>query len=116
LQHSDGFPRLRREVWNVQGVVWVVRAPRIVCLCGPARLPPPPPSSYRYTVPTYVPELLCSLARCLHDPHPIPVTVKRVVMEFKRTHHDNWAVHKAAFTEDQLTELAELLVSPHYYA
>ena len=29
---------------------------------------------------------------------------------------DNWEVHKESFTPDQLTELAELLVSPHYYA
>ncbi len=29
---------------------------------------------------------------------------------------DNWEVHKEAFTPDQLSELSELLVSPHYYA
>ncbi len=70
----------------------------------------------RYDVPAYVPELLCLLAKQLHAPHPLPVTVKRVVMEFKRTHHDNWDTHKEAFTPDQLSELSELLVSPHYYA
>ena len=35
---------------------------------------------------------------------------------FKRTHQDNWTEHKTAFTEDQLTELTNLLVSPSYYA
>ena len=35
---------------------------------------------------------------------------------FKRTHQDNWSEHKTAFTEDQLTELTNLLVSPSYYA
>ena len=38
-------------------------------------------------MPAAVPELLCMLAKELHAPHPIPATVKRVVMEFKRTHH-----------------------------
>ena len=36
--------------------------------------------------------------------------------DFKRTHQDNWAEHKQAFTEDQLAVLTDLLVSPSYYA
>ena len=67
---------------------------------------------------------------------PIPATVKRVFQDFKRTHQvrppphphppltpphppspqDNWAEHKLAFTEDQLAQLTDLLVSPSYYA
>ena len=43
-------------------------------------------------------------------------TVKKALQSFKRTHQDNWAEHKAAFTEDELSELTDLLVSPSYYA
>ena len=74
------------------------------------------------------------LADHLHDPVPIPATVKKVFQvctkdfpqdmrlfhaccqDFKRTHQDNWAEHKQAFTEDQLAVLTDLLVSPSYYA
>ena len=73
------------------------------------------------------------LADHLHDPVPIPATVKKVfqvcnimlnnqqlnnilLQDFKRTHQDNWAEHKQAFTEDQLAVLTDLLVSPSYYA
>ena len=43
-------------------------------------------------------------------------TVKDVLSEFKRTHHDNWMDHKQKFTDDQLVVLTNLLVSPNYYA
>lgn len=46
----------------------------------------------------------------------IAATVKKALQSFKRTHQDNWAEHKAAFTEDELSELTDLLVSPSYYA
>ena len=39
-----------------------------------------------------------------------------LLQDFKRTHQDNWAEHKQAFTEDQLAVLTDLLVSPSYYA
>lgn len=35
---------------------------------------------------------------------------------FRRTHYDNWQSDKAKFTDDQLCILADLLVSPSYYA
>jgi len=38
------------------------------------------------------------------------------MMNFKRTHHENWRQHKQKFTDDQLTVLTDLLVSPSYYA
>jgi proteasome activator subunit 4 len=56
------------------------------------------------------------LERHLHDPQPIPKTIKTSMQEFKRTHMDNWDEHKLKFTEDQLVTLTDLLVSPTYYA
>ena len=43
-------------------------------------------------------------------------TVKKVMSEFRRTHHDSWTEHKQKFTDDQLAVLTDLLVSPSYYA
>lgn len=69
-----------------------------------------------YEIPESLPPILMLLADHLHDPVPIPATVKKVFQDFKRTHQDNWAEHKLAFTEDQLAVLTDLLVSPSYYA
>jgi len=69
-----------------------------------------------YEIPESLPPTLMLLADHLHDPVPIPATVKKVFQDFKRTHQDNWAEHKLAFTEDQLAVLTDLLVSPSYYA
>ena len=69
-----------------------------------------------YDIPEHLPDILMILADHLHDPQPIPATVKNVFQEFKRTHQDNWAEHKQKLTEDQLTVLTDLLVSPSYYA
>ena len=43
-------------------------------------------------------------------------TVKKTMSEFKRTHYDSWSEHKQKFTDDQLGVLADLLISPSYYA
>ena len=69
-------------------------------------------TAFPHSVPPLVPSLLAHLGSLLHDQQPIPATVKKTLQSFKRTHQDNWAEHKAAFTEDQLTELTNLLVSP----
>ena len=69
-----------------------------------------------YSIPPSLPPVLMTLADHLHDPPPIPATVKTVFQEFKRTHQDNWAEHRQKLTEDQLTVLTDLLVSPSYYA
>jgi hypothetical protein len=34
----------------------------------------------------------------------------------QRTHQDAWEVHKLAFTSEQLSDLADMLVSENYYA
>ena len=73
-------------------------------------------SSSPYDIPQHLPAILMILADHLHDPQPIPATVKNVFQEFKRTHQDNWAEHKEKLTEDQLATLTDLLVSPSYYA
>lgn len=69
-----------------------------------------------YDIPDHLPDILMLLADHLHGQHPIPATVKNVFQEFKRTHQDNWSEHKQKLTEDQLTVLTDLLVSPSYYA
>ena len=69
-----------------------------------------------YDIPPHLPDILMILAEHLHDPQPIPATIKTVFQDFKRTHQDNWAEHKLKLTEDQLSVLTDLLVSPSYYA
>jgi proteasome activator subunit 4 len=44
------------------------------------------------------------------------LTIKKTLQDFKRTHQDNWQDHKSKFSEDQLSVLTDLLVSPSYYA
>lgn len=69
-----------------------------------------------YDIPPHLPDILMILANHLHDPPPISATIKNVFQDFKRTHQDNWAEHKQKLTEDQLSVLTDLLVSPSYYA
>jgi len=73
-------------------------------------------TAFPHTVPDFVPTLLVFLGDHLHDKQPIPATIKKSLQSFKRTHQDNWTEHKEAFTEDQLIDLTNLLVSPSYYA
>ena len=72
--------------------------------------------AYPHEVPDFIPEVLMELEKHLHDPQPVPKTIKKTLQEFKRTHQDNWAEHKLKFTEDQLLVMTDLLVSPNYYA
>ena len=72
--------------------------------------------AYPYDVPECVPDILVELEKHLHDPQPIPKTIKDCFQEFKRTHQDNWQEHKLKFSEDQLVVMTDLLISPNYYA
>ena len=72
--------------------------------------------AYPYDVPEFLPDVLMELSRHLHDPQPIPKTIKESMQEFKRPHQDHWEEHKTKFTEDQLLVMTDLLVSPNYYA
>lgn len=60
--------------------------------------------------------MLVTVAECVNDPEPIRPTVKQTMSEFWRTHRDNWHQAKAAFTDDQLDTVSELLIGPSYYA
>lgn len=73
-------------------------------------------NAFPYDVPEFVPDILMVLSDHLHDPQPIPVTIKKTLQDFKRTHQDNWQEHKLKFSDDQMAVLTDLLVSPSYYA
>ncbi|CAL1268748.1 unnamed protein product [Larinioides sclopetarius] len=73
-------------------------------------------NAYPYDVPEFLPDILVLLGDHLHDPQPIPATIKKTLSSFRRTHHDNWRDHKLKFTDDQLAVITDLLVSPSYYA
>lgn len=53
-------------------------------------------SSCPYDIPPYLPGVLMVLGNHLHDPQPLPATIKRVLQDFKRTHQDNWMEHKVS--------------------
>ncbi|KNC82589.1 hypothetical protein SARC_05124 [Sphaeroforma arctica JP610] len=72
--------------------------------------------AYPYKLPAFVPELLCELGDHIADPEPIRSTVKTTLSDFRRTHQDNWHTLKSQFTDDQLSVLTDMLVSPSYYA
>ncbi|CAG0897570.1 unnamed protein product, partial [Darwinula stevensoni] len=73
-------------------------------------------AAYPYDVPDFMPDILMMLGDHLHDPEPIPTSIRSTLSDFKRTHLDNWQDHKAKFSDDQLGVLTDLLVSPSYYA
>merc|ERR1711902_127334 len=73
-------------------------------------------NAFPYDVPDFIPDILMVLSDHLHDPQPIPMTIKKTLQDFKRTHQDNWQDHKQKFSDDQLAVLTDLLVSPSYYA
>ncbi|KJE97899.1 proteasome activator subunit 4 [Capsaspora owczarzaki ATCC 30864] len=69
-----------------------------------------------YTLPSWMPELLVEIGSHLSDRGAIQATVKKTLSEFWRTHQDNWHNFKLQFTEDQLSVITDLLISPNYYA
>jgi len=71
--------------------------------------------AFPYTVPLCVPNVLMTLCRHATEKQPIQGAVKKAMSEFKRTHLDCWHEHKQQFSDDQLTVLTDLLVSPNYY-
>ncbi|CAH0550528.1 unnamed protein product [Brassicogethes aeneus] len=73
-------------------------------------------SSHPYDVPDYMPSIFGDLGPHLNDPQPIPATIRKTLGDFKRTHHDNWEMHKMKFTEEELSVLSDLTVPPSYYA
>ncbi|KAL7641259.1 UNVERIFIED_CONTAM: hypothetical protein RMT77_008397 [Armadillidium vulgare] len=72
--------------------------------------------AYPYDVPHFMPELIVVLSEHIHDPPPISTDIKLTISNFRRTHHDSWDEHKKNFSEDQLSVLTDVLISPSYYA
>lgn len=72
-------------------------------------------NAHPYNVPDYLPSVFEALGYNLSDPQPIPATIRKTMGDFKRTHHDNWEMHKLKFTEEELSILSDLSVPPSYY-
>jgi hypothetical protein len=69
-----------------------------------------------FDVPPHLPAVIAALARHSGDPMPIGATVKKSIADFRRTHHDNWATHALAFTEEQLSEVLAVGSGGSYFA
>ncbi|GLE00074.1 hypothetical protein PINS_up008801 [Pythium insidiosum] len=77
--------------------------------------------AFPYSVPSFVPPLFEELGRYLYLKHSTPTVsylekaVKDTLLEFKRTHQDNWLEIKANFTAEQRDVFEDVLISPSYY-
>ncbi|KAL5255340.1 hypothetical protein ACHWQZ_G014676 [Mnemiopsis leidyi] len=72
---------------------------------------------YPYSIPSWMPGIIVFLAQFTRRGNVmISNEVKKCMSNFKRTHLDSWEEHKTLFSEDQLSVLQDLLVSPNYYA
>ena len=71
--------------------------------------------AFPYEIMDWMPETLVTLSRFVSYVSPIGPEVKKIFAEFRRTHQDNWREDKTKFSEDQLYELSDLLISPSYY-
>lgn len=73
-----------------------------------------------YDTPLYVPAALAAISKHSFErnaPLGVRDTVKRCCAEYKKTHmSDNWEVHRAVFSQEQLEALEDVVSSPHYYA
>lgn len=69
-----------------------------------------------YDLPVWLPSSLTSLGGNEGLHMGIGDTVMKTFAEFKRTHQDNWEVHRQKFTQEQLDIVNGMLVSPSYYA
>ncbi|KAJ3146965.1 hypothetical protein HDU86_008326 [Geranomyces michiganensis] len=72
--------------------------------------------AFPYDVPSWMPDVLVTLAKCVGDSVPIGPSVSKTFADFRRTHQDNWQNDLMAFNEDQRELLSDLLISPSYYA
>lgn len=69
-----------------------------------------------YAVPPWMPPVLLALTQCIDDVPPVSTTARKLFADFWRTHRDEWAAQREAFTADELEQVSELLISPSYYA
>ncbi|KAI9102563.1 hypothetical protein DFS34DRAFT_609661 [Phlyctochytrium arcticum] len=72
--------------------------------------------AFPYDLPPWMPSVLTTLAPCVEERSPIGPSVQRVFAEFRRTHQDTWAEDSRVLTEEERGMLADLLISPSYYA
>ncbi|KAJ3111455.1 hypothetical protein HDU96_005688 [Phlyctochytrium bullatum] len=72
--------------------------------------------AFPYEVPSWMPDVLVTLASCGADLAPVSTTVSKTFAEFKRTHQDTWREDMLMFTEDQKEILSDLLIGASYYA
>ncbi|KAF5356022.1 hypothetical protein D9756_004202 [Leucocoprinus leucothites] len=72
--------------------------------------------SVPYSVEPWMPSLTEVLAAHATDPPPISTTIRKCASEFKKTHQDTWHKDQLLFNEDQLQNLATMLVGTSYYA
>ncbi|ORX56233.1 hypothetical protein DM01DRAFT_330261 [Hesseltinella vesiculosa] len=73
-------------------------------------------NAFPYEVPSWMPSVLCTLANCMSGPAEIQATIRTTFSDFRRTHSDTWHEDINKFTEDQLSLLSDMLISPSYYA
>jgi len=72
-----------------------------------------------YDTPAFVPLALEALSKHSFEkraPGSVRDVVKKTFADFKKTHVDNWELHKKRFTVEQLEALADVVSTPHYYA
>ena len=70
-----------------------------------------------YDVPPFVPVAIAALSRhSFESAAPLGVrdSVKKTLSTFKRTHIDNWSLHKTKFTEEQLDCLDDVVTCSYY--
>jgi hypothetical protein len=60
--------------------------------------------------------IVMAIAGSASNPSPIRELVKNTFSEFKKSHQDTWAIDKQLFSEEQLTIITDLIISPSYYA
>nr|XP_034177609.1 proteasome activator complex subunit 4-like [Osmia lignaria] len=73
--------------------------------------------AHPYDIPKYIPPIFEHLSPHMADPQPIPMTIKKTLDDFKRT-HDGWRrmkEHTQHFTEEQLNVLQDLMMPPSHY-
>merc|ERR1712150_268842 len=72
-----------------------------------------------YTTPKFVPVALAAISKHSFErnaPLGVRETVKKCCREYKRTHVDQWDLHRKQFTQEQIEALDDVVSTPHYYA
>ncbi|KAG9009627.1 hypothetical protein FRB90_008255, partial [Tulasnella sp. 427] len=72
--------------------------------------------AYPYSVESWAPAIIETLARYSTDPVPISTSIRKCAARFKQTHQDTWAMDQLAFNEDQAQALSTIVSGTSYYA